>query len=398
LLHFDGAGAPADRLVSSGRSFCSDETHLSKVKAVGATDLYSLKKSALKEWTLFTRRASLATSTRFTPEASNDLGDPNVSFEQLRVHRTIGTGQNGRVKLVEHMTTGECFAMKCLNKQAIMKAGSEETVKSEIKAMRLLDSPFVVKLVGTMRDPAQVYLLMELVPGGELFKVLGEMGKKMPEKVARFYVGCVVLAIRHMHSKGIIYRDLKPENVVLDSMGYAKVIDLGCAKQLQAGERTFTLCGTLDYLCPEMILMQGHGAEGDLWQLGVFIYELIVGHPPFAASGSASTAASECAKKILEGKLHFPPEVSKKAKDLITKLLHATPSKRLGAKQADFREIKAHPWFAEMDWNRLAVRRLNAPHIPTISSPTDCSNFFSYSEQPDPSPDSGSEHILEELF
>jgi len=184
--------------VSSGRSFCSDETHLSKVKAVGATDLYSLKKSALKEWTLFTRRASLATSTRFTPEASNDLGDPNVSFEQLRVHpythtpswitapphsdvcggaataqvhRTIGTGQNGRVKLVEHMTTGECFAMKCLNKQAIMKAGSEETVKSEIKAMRLLDSPFVVKLVGTMRDPAQVYLLMELVPGGELFKV-----------------------------------------------------------------------------------------------------------------------------------------------------------------------------------------------------------------------------------
>jgi serine/threonine protein kinase len=168
-----------------------------------------------------------------------------------QVHRTIGTGTNGRVKLVEHMTTSECFALKCLNKQTIKRAGSEQNVKSEIETLRQMDSSFIVKLVKCMRDSAQIYLLMELVPGGELFKVrrcprqpfttllplklnhlfvstasiqqvLQKMGKRMQETVAQFYVGCVVLALQHMHSKGIVYRDLKPENVVLDSMGYAK--------------------------------------------------------------------------------------------------------------------------------------------------------------------------------
>jgi protein kinase A len=392
LLHFDGAGAPADRLVRSGQSFCSDEAHLSTVRSIGATDLCSLKKSALEDWTVLTRTASLATSRRFSLD--EQLDDPNISLEQLKVHRTIGTGTNGRVKLVEHMTTSECFALKCLNKQAIKRAGSEQNVKSEIETLRQMDSSFIVKLVKCMRDSAQIYLLMELVPGGELFKVLQKMGKRMQETVAQFYVGCVVLALQHMHSKGIVYRDLKPENVVLDSMGYAKVTDLGCAKQLQEGERTFTLCGTMDYLCPEIILMKGHGTEADLWQLGMFIYELIVGKPAFDGPGNAS----ECAKRILEGKLRFPPTMTSQAKDLISKLLHPDPSRRLGAKQKDMREIKAHPWFAKLDWNRLAVRRLKAPYVPTIKSPTDGSNFFKYTEEPDPPSDPDSELVLEELF
>jgi serine/threonine protein kinase len=198
------------------------------------------------------------------------------------------------------------------------------------------------------------------------------------EPHGRFYAAIVLSAFAHIHSKKIAYRDLKPENLVFDHAGYVKLVDFGLAKSLQSG-KAWTLCGTPDYLAPEIILNEGHDLAVDYWAFGVLIYEMMAGATPFFAQHPM-----EVYEKILSGSYLVPPTFSKHLTDLIKKLLRAHPSKRLGNTKGGTSAVMKHKWFNGFDWDGLITRSVRAPYVPDISGPDDTSHFESFDEDEQP--------------
>jgi len=209
--------------------------------------------------------------------------------------------------------------------------------------------------------------------GGELFTVL-RARTLFDEETARFFAASVVLAFEFMHDKNIIYRDLKPENLLLDHEGYLKVTDFGFAKEVTG--RTWMLCGTPDYLAPEIVAGKGHGKGVDWWTLGVFLYEMLASYPPFYDEDPMKTYA-----KIIHGSITFPSHFSKDAINLIQKLLYPKPTKRLGVVNGGAKLIKKHAFFKGFDWEALFNRKLKPYIIPKIKSPEDLSNFDESAEK-----------------
>jgi len=209
--------------------------------------------------------------------------------------------------------------------------------------------------------------------GGELFSVL-RAKTFFDEDTARFFAASVVLAFEYMHSKDIIYRDLKPENLLLDELGYLKITDFGFAKKVK--DRTWTLCGTPDYLAPEVVSGQGHGKGVDWWTLGILIYEMLASYPPFYDEDPMKTYA-----KIMHGHVSFPMHFSKPAIDLIKYLLHPKPTKRLGVIKGGAGLIKTHAWFKGFDWDQFLKKKLVAPIRNPIKDPEDLTNFEKYPDE-----------------
>jgi len=241
--------------------------------------------------------------------------------------------------------------------------------------MQSLKHPFCIRLHNTYKDKNRLYFLLEPSLGGELFSVL-RARTLFDEDTARFYAGSVVLAFEYMHSKNIIYRDLKPENLLLDDRGFLKVTDFGFAKELLTG-RTWTLCGTPDYLAPEIVAGKGHGKGVDWWTLGVFIYEMLASYPPFYDEDPMKTYA-----KIMHGNIAFPSHFSKEAVNLVQKLLHHKPTKRLGVVKGGAKLIKKHAWFKNFDFDKLYNREVKPPIVPKIKSTEDLTNFDQFNDEP----------------
>jgi len=283
------------------------------------------------------------------------------------------------VQIVKHKETGETFALKCLNKSQIVENSLEAHVVDERKVMTMIDHPFLLKLHNSYWDSKYVYLLLELCLGGELFTVLRKNGR-FSEKATKFYSSIVLQAFGHLHSKNIIYRDLKPENLMLDSQGYIKVVDFGLAKVVK--DRTWTLCGTPDYLAPEIILSKGHDKAVDYWALGVLTYECTAGYVPFYAEDPMDVY-----QLILDGDLKFPTFFSRSCSDLIRKLLNPFQSKRLGNTKEGIQAIVKHRWFAGYDWEGLYARTLEPPILPTVKDAEDTSNFDEYPVSHEETPD-----------
>ena len=216
-------------------------------------------------------------------------------------------------------------------------------------------------------------MLMELALGGELFSILRER-VRFDEKQSCFYAACVQSAFAYLHDSKIVYRDLKPENLLFDSEGYLKVVDFGFAKKIV--DRTWTLCGTPEYLAPEIITNKGHSLPVDWWAFGILIYECLNGQPPFCADDPM-----EIYQKILRNKLQFPPLFSKTSRDLISKLLVTNPSQRLGSLKKGHRDISGHAFFGKTSFKDMLKKKVAAPYVPKISSPTDTSNFDDYDEE-----------------
>lgn len=191
--------------------------------------------------------------------------------------------------------------------------------------------------------------------------------------MATFYAAEVVLAFEFLHSHNIVYRDLKPENMVIHQDGHIRIIDFGFAKEIEG--HTYTLCGTPDYLAPEILKQQGYGRAVDWWALGVLIYEMLTGCPPFYDSQNMRLY-----DKILVSKPHFPPSMDSDAKDLIEKLLEKDPYKRLGSGHAGVEEIKQHPWFKDVRWDTLLACHVTPPYRPKVAAPGDDTNFDKYPE------------------
>ena len=306
-----------------------------------------------------------------------------LKYEDLDIYRVIGFGQFGKVHIVQHKYTRVVYAMKKMSKMRLCLLGQEEHVCNEESLLRAVDSPFCVRHLKSFQDDCYLYLMLEFVQGGELFRLL-DMDGQFPMERAKFYAANIVLALQALHEKGIVYRDLKPENILLDKNGYLKLTDFGFAKQVGM-ERTFTVCGTLDYHAPEVIKRAGHGLQVDFWALGVLIYELIVGVTPF--SGSGINDPEEIFPLILSGEIAIPSFVDSTAADLISKLLNREPSARLGC--GGIQEIMNHPWFSDIDFDRMANRLVTAPFQPYIENVLDVQNFdeFDWVQDPEIDPD-----------
>ena len=214
----------------------------------------------------------------------------NIGLADLEMKSTLGCGAFGRVKLCK--SGDKYFALKCQAKKAIQENGLEEHVLNEMRIMCKLNHPLIAKLHCSMQDSRYIYFLLELLQGGELFTYLRN-SVKISEPCARFYAASVISAIASLHEKRIAYRDLKPENLVFDEKGYIKLVDFGLAKVLTSG-KTWTLCGTPDYLAPEIILNEGHDLAVDYWALGILIFEMVVGIPPFYAEDPMEVYEKVC--------------------------------------------------------------------------------------------------------
>ncbi|KAL5604469.1 hypothetical protein BROUX41_002438 [Berkeleyomyces rouxiae] len=297
------------------------------------------------------------------------------TLQDFEIQRTLGTGSFGRVHLVQSKHNTRFYAIKVLKKAQVVRMKQVEHTNDERRMLGEVKHPFLITLWGTFQDPKNLYMVMDFVEGGELFSLLRKSGR-FPNPVAKFYAAEVVLALEYLHSRNIIYRDLKPENLLLDRHGHLKITDFGFAKRVP--DKTWTLCGTPDYLAPEVVSSKGYNKSVDWWSLGILIYEMLCGYTPFWDSGSPM----KIYENILRGTVNYPVYVNSDARDLLERLITANLTKRLGNLYGGSQEVKDHRWFAEVTWDRLARKDIDAPYIPPVKAGAgDASQFDRYPEE-----------------
>eukprot|EP00929_Paragymnodinium_shiwhaense_P053686 TRINITY_DN26897_c0_g2_i1.p1 TRINITY_DN26897_c0_g2~~TRINITY_DN26897_c0_g2_i1.p1 ORF type:complete len:813 (-),score=221.11 TRINITY_DN26897_c0_g2_i1:310-2748(-) len=291
----------------------------------------------------------------------------------------LGAGGYGIVDLYKNRHTEEAYAVKALCKGYIVQERLEDALLIEKDVLLMCDSNFIIKLFGTFMTDEFACFVLEIASGGELFATYNRKNFWGLEEHARFYSACVCKALDHLHERRVIYRDLKPENVLLDSKGYAKLTDMGLAKW--GVQKAFTTCGTPDYMAPETLTSEGYGHAVDWWAVGIFIFELMTGAPPFESEDVAKTYS-----RIMEGitAVSFPLKVRPDCQGLIMKLLADDPSMRLPMRQGGLDNVYKHAWYKGFDWKALENLKMSAPFRPQVTSTDDASNF---SPNPDDLPD-----------
>ncbi|XP_033271533.1 ribosomal protein S6 kinase alpha-4 isoform X2 [Orcinus orca] len=347
-------------------------------------------------------------------EANLTGHEEKVGVENFQLLKVLGTGAYGKVFLVRKAgghDAGKLYAMKVLRKAALVqRAKTQEHTRTERSVLELVrQAPFLVTLHYAFQTDAKLHLILDYVNGGEMFTHLYQR-QYFKEAEVRVYGGEIVLALEHLHKLGIIYRDLKLENVLLDSEGHVVLTDFGLSKEFLTEEvsegqsrppaspcgpslpgsrfmpgsaflggaekeRTFSFCGTIEYMAPEIIRSKsGHGKAVDWWSLGILLFELLTGASPFTLEGERNTQA-EVSRRILKCSPPFPPRIGPVAQDLLQRLLCKDPKKRLGAGHQGAQEVKNHPFFQGLDWAALAARKIPAPFRPQIRSELDVGNF-----------------------
>lgn len=283
--------------------------------------------------------------------------------------KVLGKGSYGKVSLVKHNKDGKVYAMKMLRKEHIVKRNQVDHTKTERNVLEAVNHPFIVTLHYAFQTPKKLYMVLEYCAGGELFFHLSRAGR-FSEGRCRFYAAEICLAIEYLHSLDIIYRDLKPENLLLDAEGHAKITDFGLSKEgIQDNISATTLCGTPEYLAPEILAKAGHGKAVDWYSFGALIYEMLTGLPPFYTRDR-----EKLFDRIKRGELSYPSYITPDAKDLLQRLISRNPDKRLGGAGGG-EEVKAQKFFKDMDWAALFERRVTPPFKPNISQDGDVKYF-----------------------
>ncbi|CQB88216.1 putative serine/threonine-protein kinase [Chlamydia trachomatis] len=307
--------------------------------------------------------------TSFDNNIKRSYGPDDFHFLRL-----LGKGTFGQVFQVRKKDTNRVYAMKILSKKVIVK---KKEIAHTIGERNILvrtsaaSSPFIVGLKFSFQTPSDLFLVTDFMSGGELFFHLQKEGR-FNEDRSKFYTAELILALEHLHDNDIVYRDLKPENILLDANGHIALCDFGLSKaDLNMDGTTNTFCGTTEYLAPEVLLdEQGYTKMVDFWSLGVLIFEMTCGWSPFHAENT-----QQMYKNIAFGKVRFPKDVlSPEGRSFVKGLLNRNPKHRLGATD-DARELKAHPFFADIDWDLLRAKNIPPPFKPHIVSETDISNF-----------------------
>ncbi|KAL5965700.1 cAMP-dependent protein kinase catalytic subunit alpha, partial [Taenia solium] len=308
-----------------------------------------------------------------TQTENAEISNHTSQLSDFTCIKTVGTGSFGRVCLAQHKHNRRHYAIKILQKAKIVKLKQVEHTLNEKKILSCINFPFIVALKTFFKDNSNLYMALEFINGGELFSLIRREGK-FREDTARFYGAQVVLALQYLHSMDIAYRDLKPENLLIDKHGYLKLTDFGFAKVVKG--RTWTLCGTPEYLAPEIILSKGYSRAVDWWAAGVLIFEMIAGYPPFFAD-----QALQVYEKIVAGKVRFPFFMSTDARALLTNLLQGDTTKRYGNMRNGVADIQSHVWFAGIDWVDILDRKVEPPYVPHVKDDSDASLFDDYPEE-----------------
>ncbi|XP_058983853.1 cAMP-dependent protein kinase catalytic subunit 2-like isoform X1 [Musca domestica] len=302
---------------------------------------------------------------------------PDNGLEGFDELATLGAGSFGRVILVKNRQTGNYYAVKILIKDQIVKTKQVTHVHTEKRVLSSIRFPFLIHLEFSSKDFDYLYLGLPFINGGELFTYHRKV-RKFNEKQARFYASQVYMGLEYLHGMSLLYRDLKPENILIDSKGYIKITDFGFAKKVET--RTMTLCGTPEYLAPEIIQSKPYGTSVDWWSYGILLYELVAGNSPFSPHNKDVMMMYT---KICDGEYKMPTFFSAPLKDLIDNLLQVDLSKRFGNLVNGNKDIKNHAWFKNVDWYGLLNQDFAAPFIPRVTNMEDVSNFDRF---PDPKP------------
>ncbi|XP_027795178.1 ribosomal protein S6 kinase alpha-2 isoform X2 [Marmota flaviventris] len=297
-----------------------------------------------------------------------EKADPS-QFELLKV---LGQGSYGKVFLVRKVTgsdAGQLYAMKVLRK-ATLKVRDRVRSKMERDILAEVNHPFIVKLHYAFQTEGKLYLILDFLRGGDLFTRLSKEVMFTEEDV-KFYLAELALALDHLHGLGIIYRDLKPENILLDEEGHIKITDFGLSKEaIDHDKRAYSFCGTIEYMAPEVVNRRGHTQSADWWSFGVLMFEMLTGSLPFQGKDRKETMAL-----ILKAKLGMPQFLSSEAQSLLRALFKRNPCNRLGAGIDGVEEIKRHPFFVTIDWNKLYRKEIKPPFKPAVGRPEDTFHF-----------------------
>jgi len=350
----------------------TNEKRFATVTATSHLELLSLTKDDFtcflsdKE-NMLKKKAQVYISPRTKEEVHRYNFIKTCRIDQFITIGVLGRGAFGYVTLVEDPFTTNTYALKTIRKKQILERHQEKLILREKKVMMRLRHKRLIALHGTFKDTSRIYFLLDPCLGGELFTLLRK-SRYFKEKVARFYAACVIEAFEYMHSRQVIYRDLKPENLLLDINGYLKLTDFGFAKVVK--DKTFTLCGTPDYIAPEILIGRGHGKAADWWTLGIFLYEMLSSISPFYESEPLVMY-----RRIVKGSYNIPKFLTDQVSRLITGLLQRKTSHRLGVALGGVEGIKGHEWFRDFDWKAMSQNQYRSPFIPKIKNKKDYRNF-----------------------
>ncbi|KAL7753359.1 hypothetical protein RI367_001134 [Sorochytrium milnesiophthora] len=310
-----------------------------------------------------------ADDTAESQKEKTQLNSPD-DFNFLKV---LGKGNYGKVMLAtsKHGAANKYYAVKVIKKTGLIDEESIEHVLAENRVLQTLSHPFLVQLHTSFQTQDRLYFVMEYIRGGELFfHIVKE--KRFSEERVRLYTAEILLGLNYLHSKGIVYRDLKLENLLLDDDGHIKITDFGlCKEGIGQDDVTSTFCGTPEYLAPEILEEENYGKAVDWWALGIVTYEMMVGKPPFGSPESVE----KLFQAIVNQPIIYPPILSARAKSLLQGLLERDYNKRMGAGPEDGEEIMKHPFFDGIDWKLLAEKKVAMPFKPNISGGADTANF-----------------------
>ena len=328
--------------------------------------------SAIQEVQIEQNQHSSLDQQSLLPQRST-VSKGKYSLHDFQIMRTLGTGSFGRVHLVRSVHNGRYYAIKVLKKAQVVRMKQIEHTNDERRMLKLVEHPFLIRMWGTFQDSMNLFMVMDYIEGGELFSLLRK-SQRFPNPVAKFYAAEVTLALEYLHFHNIIYRDLKPENILLDRNGHIKITDFGFAKEVETV--TWTLCGTPDYIAPEVIATKPYNKSVDWWSLGILIFEMLAGYTPFYDSTPMKTY-----EKILHGNVIYPSFFHPDVVDLLSKLITADLTRRIGNLQSGSEDIKSHPWFSEVVWEKLLNKDIETPYEPPITSGIgDTSLFDQYPE------------------
>ncbi|XP_043082310.1 ribosomal protein S6 kinase alpha-3 isoform X6 [Puntigrus tetrazona] len=299
-------------------------------------------------------------------------GSEKADPQQFELRKVLGQGSFGKVFLVKKTTgpdAGQLYAMKVL-KKATLKVRDRVRTKMERDILVEVNHPFIVKLHYAFQTEGKLYLILDFLRGGDLFTRLSKEVMFTEEDV-KFYLAELALALDHLHGLGIIYRDLKPENILLDEEGHIKLTDFGLSKEsIDHENKAYSFCGTVEYMAPEVVNRRGHTYSADWWSYGVLMFEMLTGALPFQGKDRKETMTM-----ILKAKLGMPQFLSSEAQSLLRSLFKRNPSNRLGAGPDGVEEIKRHPFYATIDWNKLFRREIHPPFKPASGRPDDTFYF-----------------------
>jgi len=304
------------------------------------------------------------------PDIGIPEGMPKVSLEDFDLLKVLGKGGFGKVMLVRKKGTTDIYAMKVLKKEAVIRRNQVAHTKTETHILKQIRHPFLTRMYFAFQSEGKLYMVLNYLPGGELFYRLKREGRFSVERV-RLYTAEIALGLGHLHSLDMIYRDLKPENILLDEVGHICLTDFGLSKEsVSTPNAARTFCGTPEYLAPEILQGVGHGKGVDWWSLGTLIFEMLTGLPPFY-----SRNINHMYEKILKAELRCPSFLPADVKSLVEGLLIRDPVKRLGSGEGDVKELEQHEFFKPLDPVKVYNKEYTPIYKPNIGSGTDTANF-----------------------